>query len=232
MLIAVGKFPVAQLLDDFKLMSLNRNEKHEMNKNNCNYIHDDGWGIVLGKSGKLEELYKKDVPCWKDSRFLKYYNVKADFVILHARRATDKNFVNLSYTHPFEREGWYFCHNGTVIKPQAREKRDSEQFFALLLSNIKQQDNIEQATRNTLDKIRDYTALNFILANNASAYVLVKHNRNPDYYTMKSLETEDRVIISSEVLPNFKGEWKKIANDTLLQLDIARRKLDYSSLRT
>ena len=51
MLIAIGQFPVAQLLDDFKLMALNRNEPHELNRNNCNFIHDDGWGVVLGKTG-------------------------------------------------------------------------------------------------------------------------------------------------------------------------------------
>ena len=232
MLIAVGQFPIAQLLDDFKLIALNRNEKHELNRNNCNFIHDDGWGIVLGNSGKLKELYKKDVPCWKDPRFLKYYNAKVDFLIVHARRASDKKFVNLSYTHPFEREGWYFCHNGTVVDPPSKQKRDSEQFFSLILSNIKQQENIKQAIEDTSGQIIDYTALNFILANNASAYVLVRHKRNPDYYTMKSLENEDHVIISSEVLPNFKGEWKKIANDTLLQLDIAHRRLDYISLTT
>lgn len=233
MLIAVGQFPVAQLLDDFKLMALNRNEKHELNRNNRNFIHDDGWGIVLGKSGKLKELYKKDVPCWKDPRFLEYYNAKADFLIVHARRATDKNFVNLSYTHPFEREGWYFCHNGTVIDPPSKEKRDSEQFFALLLSNIKQEDNIERAIKATLGQIKNYTALNFMLANNASAYILVKYKQNPDYYTMKNLENENHVIISSETLPNLKAEeWKKIANDTLLQLDIAHRRLNYICLTT
>ena len=129
MVIGLGQFPVAQLLDDFKLMALNRNEIHERNKENYNYIHDDGWGIVQGKSGSLIELYKKSVPCWKDSRFLKHYDAKPDFVIAHARKATDKNTVNLSFTHPFEREGWYFYHNGTVTELRSKEKSDSEQFF-------------------------------------------------------------------------------------------------------
>lgn len=182
------------------------------------------------KNWKLKELYKKDVPCWKDLRFLNHYNAKADFVIVHARRASDKNFVNLSYTHPFEREGWYFCHNGTITDPPSKEKRDSEQFFALLLSNIKQKDNVEQAIKNTLHQIRNYTALNFIPANNTSAYVLVKYQGNSDYYTMKCLEDENYIIVSSEILPNFNGEWKKISNETLLELDITRRRLDCINL--
>jgi len=230
MLIAAGQFPVAQLLDDFKLMALNRNEKHERNRNNCNYIHDDGWGIVLGKSGNLKELYKKDVPCWKDSRFLEYYNAKPDFLIVHARRATDKKLVNLSFTHPFEREGWYFCHNGTVTELRSKEKSDSEQFFALLLFNIQKHSSVKEAIKSTVNQTKKYTALNFILANNTSAYILVKYQKDPDYYTMKCLENEDYTIISSEALPNFNGEWKKINNGALLELNIASRMIDYMNL--
>lgn len=53
----------------------------------------------------------------------------------------------------------------------------------------------------------------------------VKYQENPEYYTMKSFETEDYVIISSEVLPNIIGNWNRIGNDTLIELDIAKRKL-------
>jgi predicted glutamine amidotransferase len=225
MLIAVGQFPVRQLLDDFKLMALNRNEAHERNRNNPNYLHDNGWGIVLGKSGNLKELYKKDIPCWKDPRFLKYYDAKPDFVMVHARRASDKNLVNLSFTHPFERDGWYFCHNGTVTDLKSKEKNDSEQFFALLLSSIKKHSIVGEAVKNTVDKIKEYTALNCILANKAFVYILVKYQENPEYYTMKYLENKNYIIVSSEVLPNFNGEWKKLSNSTLLELDIAHRRL-------
>jgi hypothetical protein len=33
MLVAAGRFPMAQMLDNFKLMALNRNEIHERNNN-------------------------------------------------------------------------------------------------------------------------------------------------------------------------------------------------------
>ena len=86
MLIAVGKFPIDQLLDDFKLIASNRNEKHEKNRDNYNYVHDDGWGIVLGKSDNLNEMYKKDVPCWNDPRFSEYYRADADFILVHGKK--------------------------------------------------------------------------------------------------------------------------------------------------
>ena len=99
MAIAVGEFRVDHLLDGFRLMATNRNEKHELNKRNTSFVHGDGWGIVSGKSGKFE-LYKKEVACWNDSKFHHYYNVDMDFAILHARRASSGP-AEYSLTHPF-----------------------------------------------------------------------------------------------------------------------------------
>lgn len=229
MLIAVGKFPVDQLLDGFKLMALNENEKHEKNRDNPNYIHDDGWGIVLGKSGNLIEIYKRAVPCWKDPKFMKYYDANVDFILVHARRASNKKLGrNLTLTHPFEREGWCFCHNGTVSELEVKGESDSERFFALLMANMKQQENVKDAIETTVKNLKKYTALNFILvnarANNALAYILVKYQKNPNYYTMKFFENKDHIIVSSEVLPNFKGEWKRIKNATLLEIPFPQKK--------
>jgi predicted glutamine amidotransferase len=124
----------------------------------------------------------------------------------------------------------HFCHNGTVTELQSKEKSDSEQFFALLLSNIEKHSNVREAIKNTVNQTKKYTALDFILANNTFAYILVKYQKDSDYYTMKCIENEDYTIISSEALPNFNEEWKKIANGTLLELNIASRMIDYMSL--
>jgi predicted glutamine amidotransferase len=230
MVIALGQFSMIQLLSDFKLMALNRNELHELNRKNCNYLHDSGWGIVLGKSGSLEEFYKKDVACWKDPRFHEYYNTKPDFVIVHARKASRGSPINLSFTHPFEREGWYFCHNGTINQFLAEDKSDSEEFFDLLLSKIKKPNEVKEAIRKAINEIKEYTALNFILANKAYAYILVKYLKYPRYYSMKYLQNEHCFIVSSEILPNFQGKWEKIANNTLLKLDISNRAFEIISI--
>lgn len=214
------------LLDDFKLVVLSRtDEKHELNKENCNFTHGDGWGIIIGRSGRIEELYKKDIACWKDPRFLEYYNIDADFVVLHARRASRGSPINCSYTHPFEREGWYFCHNGTITEPPAEEKRDSEQFLVSLVSSIKDHNHVKDAIENTVSRIKEYTALNFILASNNKAFILVKYRKWPKYYTMKYLEKRDYVIVSSEVLPQFNGKWERMTNGTILELDTQKVKL-------
>jgi len=210
-------------------MAQNKNETHERNENDPNFVDADGWGIVTGRSGKVDELYKKDIACWNDPRFLDQYNGNADSVILHARKASSGK-IDCSFTHPFEREGWYFCHNGTITQPPAGEKSDSEQFFALLLSNIKQHDNVKDAIKNAINQVKEFTALNFILANNKKAYVLVKYHQSSEYYIMKYLQIENCVIVSSEALPNFKGEWVKIENSSLVVLDIINRHIELSRL--
>jgi len=224
MAVAVGEFPVDHLLDGFRLMATNRNEKHEHNKNDMGFIHGDGWGIVCGKSGKLE-LYKKEVACWNDPKFHHYHNVDMDFAILHARRASS-GLAKYGFTHPFEKDGWYFCHNGTINDFISRGRSDSEQFFSLILDNLRQHTDAKETIEKTVNQIRKYTALNFILSNKNKAYVLVKYRKSPEYYTMKYLQNKKYVIVSSEVLPNFKTEWMKIANDTILELDIIDRQVE------
>jgi predicted glutamine amidotransferase len=232
MLIAIGQFPISKLLNAFKLVAMNRNEKekHELNKGNRNFIHGDGWGIVIGKSGKIEEFYKKDIACWKDPKFLEYYNANTDFVILHARRASPGSPINCSYTHPFEKEGWYFCHNGTITDTLAKDKRDSEHFFTLLLSNLRKRGNVINGIKDSVNHIKEYTALNFILANNNKAYILVKYQQYPNYYTMKYLRSENFVIASSEILPNFDGEWVNIENNYIVMIDVSTRQIEETKL--
>jgi len=224
MAIAVGEFRVDHLLDGFRLMATNRNEKHELNKWNSNFVHGDGWGIVSGKSGELE-LYKKEVPCWYDPKFHHYYNVDMDFVILHARRASS-GLARYSFTHPFEKNGWYFCHNGTIDDFRSKGRSDSEQFFSLILDNLRERGDEKEAIKKAVNQVKKYTALNFILSNENKAYLLVKYGKSPEYYTMKYLQNKKYVIVSSEVLPNFKTEWMKIANGIILELDIIDRKIE------
>ena len=225
MLVATGRLPIRKILDDFKLMAQNKNEKHELNRNNPNFIHGDGWGIVVGKSGKLES-YKKSIACWEDPKFDEYYNINTDFIMLHARKASPHTPISYEFTHPFEKDGWYFCHNGTIYDFKGmREKSDSKQLFKMILNSLTHSSSIIEAILKTVKKRRKYSSLNFILANRDKAYVLNMYGKNekgmeyPKYYTMKYLVGKNYAIISSEHLPSFGDEWKDIENRTILVLD-------------
>lgn len=224
MLVAAGQLPMPKILDDFRLVAMNRNEKHELNVKDPNFIHSDGWGIVIGKSGKLD-FYKKTVACWEDPKYLEYYDVDADFLLLHARKASPGASVNDAFTHPFKRGGWFFCHNGTVkdfVKP---DMSDSETFFKLLLDKIKEKNTIPEAIEDAIRQLKKYTALNFILANRRRAYVLNKWVLNyPKYYTMKYLGEEDFAIVSSERLESFEG-LKPMGNNVLTELNVPTHRI-------
>jgi len=43
---------------------------------------------------------------------------------------------------------------------------------------------------------------------------------------MKYLQNEKCVVVSSEVVPNFKAEWRKIDDDTIVELDIINRQIE------
>ena len=220
MLVAAGNLPIKKILDDFKLIAQNKNEKEEHEySNDRNFVHGDGWGIIIRKSGKLE-CYKEEFACWDvHSKFRDFYDVETDFLLLHARHASPNIPISYEFTHPFEENGWYFCHNGTVHDFIKKEKSDAQQLFELLLKNIKRCQNVIEAVRDTVKGIRKYSALNFILAKGDKAYILEMYKEKPKYYTMKYLVKENYAIISSERLPSFDGEWKEIENKTILVLD-------------
>jgi predicted glutamine amidotransferase len=226
MLVAAGKVPMAQLLANFKLVALNRNEQHELNRDNPDFVHGSGWGIVLGRLGRLAEFYKNAVPCWQDPKYQAYGSAVADFVLLHARRASPGSPVDLSYTHPFERRGSYFCHNGTITDPQFEDHRDSETFFHTILSCLTQCEAPEAAIRHAAGRMKAYTALNLIMTHKDHVYVLVQHRRHPKYYTMKYAENPHYAIVSSETLPSLEGAWTELRNGSLLRLNARTHQIE------
>jgi glutamine amidotransferase len=234
MLVGVGKLPVAQLLDSFQLMAQNKNEKHE-HWGDPNYVHGDGWGIVVKSLGELE-CYKKDIACWKDPIFADFYKIDTDFILLHARKASPGIPKSYEFTHPFEEDGWYFCHNGTIYDSDFRieGKSDAQQLFARILHNMKTCKDAVEAIRTTVKSIREYSALNFILAKDDQVYVLSMYGKRgettPNYYTMKYLQREEYTLVSSESLQNLPNNWKKMENRTLLKLNIVNRKIRVSNI--
>jgi len=55
MLIAVGEVNLAQVIEDFKLMAADKNERHENNER-VEFKHADGWGFVYSENGKLQVI--------------------------------------------------------------------------------------------------------------------------------------------------------------------------------
>ena len=228
MLVGIGTLPVARLLDDFKLMAQNKNERHE-HWGRPDHIQGDGWGIVTGRSGELKS-YKNAVACWRDPRFAAFYGIDLDFIMLHARKASPGIAVKYEFTHPFEEDGWYFCHNGTIHDFKSQEQSDAQQLFTLILDNTKQCQNVTEAIGATVRSLKDYSALNFMLFKGDHIYILNVYGKRgeetPNYFTMKYSQANDYTVVSSERLPNSAGEWKEMENGTLLMLTIPDGKIE------
>ncbi len=228
MLVAIGDFPLKAILDGFLSMARNENEEHEY-QGRPHHLHGDGWGVVTGRSGTLA-CYRSESACWMDPAFARLYGMEVDLIMLHARRASPGIAVRYELTHPFEQDGWYFCHNGRVYDFEVGERSDSQHLLTLILGNVKRENNVTEAIRRTFESLKDYSALNFMLLEKTHVYVLNLHGRRghktPGYYTMRYLQANEHTVISSERLVGFNDEWQEMNNGTLLTVTSPDRSLE------
>jgi len=232
MLVAIGHFPLSAILDGFLSMARNENEEHEYRRH-PDHVHGDGWGVVTGRSRRVTR-YRSTSECWVDPAFARLYGTEMDLIMLHARRASPGIAVRYELTHPFEQDGWHFCHNGRVYDFEVGERSDSQQLLTLILGNVKRENNVTEAIRRTVGSLKDYSALNFMLLGETHVYVLNLHGRRghktPGYYTMKYLQANEHTVISSERLVGFNDEWQEMNSGTLLTLSLPNRKIDIREL--
>jgi glutamine amidotransferase len=111
--------------------------------------HRDGWGIGVYSQGGGWLLQRGTDCAHEDDDF---HEVAAgscgEVLIAHVRKRT-VGPITLENTHPFEKNGWVFAHNGTIddldwVRSQVSPERlsavggqtDSEIFFAFLLTRL------------------------------------------------------------------------------------------------
>ncbi len=178
--------------------------------------HRDGWGLVAYKDAHVALYERNAMPATEDAKFVeavrKISELKPAVIVGHLRKASGSGnkIVN---THPFVRNAWTFCHNGTVFSSEqipldpaymnaVEGESDSEKLFFYFLQSMDGNDHqsgnilrerLTAAIRFIRDT-RDYTAMNFILTdgetllathevNEKNAYVQ-KGNLCESYYTL------------------------------------------------
>jgi len=229
MLVAVGNFNIDYLIQDFILMASDQNEKHENNVDK-EFKHGDGWGIAYFENHEIK-VFRSTKAVFEDPQVDQFRNLKTNFVILHARKAS-KGSVETQNVHPFEHKlngnHYLFFHNGTIRDEihfdnhfQPVGKTDSERLFYSFLSDTNGQ-LTEKTLRSRLTEIRDFTAANFILTDGEVTYASSWYSENPNYYTLKVLQTPGRVIVASEVLPHYKtADWLRLKNHDIVSVRTA-----------
>ena len=78
--------------------------------------HPHGWGIAYYLTDQHNPHMVKSIEAaFSDDRFSRVSEfLTSNAVIAHVRKATVGD-LTLENTHPFEFEGWTFCHNGTIF---------------------------------------------------------------------------------------------------------------------
>ncbi len=184
--------------------------------------HKDGWGVA-GYSeseptffGKSKSSAAED-PGY-DSAVSKAALSKTSVLIAHIRKATS-GATTLENTHPFIKDGWIFCHNGTVydaedisvgkLKPAGTT--DSERLFYFIIDFLKKEvacKKIGQTIKKAVSELKsnhDYSSLTFLLANKEYLIAYRDFNeqaKNADdiknYYTLYISASKDSIAICSE----------------------------------
>ena len=139
------------------------------------------------------------------------------FVMAHVRNPTsgDRNVLN---THPFQKNGWLFSHNGTLGDPLSLKAKllerysgslqggtDSEIMFHYLLQRIEQAGSAEAGI---LSAIRDMSrnpdqatsSLNFALTDGTVLFVLRKAFMNDDKYPMNYAKLDSIEMVNAQTL--------------------------------
>jgi predicted glutamine amidotransferase len=159
--------------------------------------HPDGWGIAIFERTRASWLVHKGTErAYEDTRFHEIAaGTEGHMLVAHIRQKT-VGPTRLENTHPFQRDGWLFAHNGTVkavdvVRAGTSKARlaeiegdtDSELLFAHYLTRLDEagltklgdESSRAAATRivdDTSRRLRDQNvgAFNFLLSDGATCF--------------------------------------------------------------
>jgi len=157
--------------------------------------HPDGWGIAIQNTTSQATSWSVQKGTERAHRDPRFHAIAArsrgHALIAHVRQKT-VGPTRIENTHPFERDGWVFAHNGTVtdlatVRAGSSEARlaqitgdtDSELLFAYLLTRLDEaraHDSVLDATRILASVTADLRAkkvgaFNFLLASAQTMFV-------------------------------------------------------------
>jgi len=159
--------------------------------------HPDGWGIAVWREEEREwTLHKGTAPAARCKRFHEIAaRSRGRVLVAHIRQKT-VGPTRLENTHPFQRDGWVFAHNGTIKdlcplhagvssarRAEITGDTDSELLFAFFLSRLDARGAtclVDEASRRVAAavlaeasaELRDKSvgAFNFLLSNGATCF--------------------------------------------------------------
>lgn len=141
--------------------------------------HDSGWGIAYYRDNEAH-IERFPHAAHADRAFHEVAEAVSMLFVVHVRRAT-LGGLKLENTHPFSRDAYTYCHNGTILRskelldlsdrPPSGET-DSERFFNVLMTGFDAEDVIGSLKR-TVEDVCDrcqFSALNFLFCDGRRLY--------------------------------------------------------------
>ncbi|NQV91361.1 class II glutamine amidotransferase [Candidatus Woesearchaeota archaeon] len=231
MLIGVGDVQINLLLDSAIKMAKDENLTHELNEDlgPGSWMHSDGWGIAY-LDGTTWVVEKSTKAIFHDPKVDQLRNIKTNLAIIHVRKKMGSK-THYKNTHPFKFKrkdlgDYAFCHNGYIEEEieycpsfSPKGETDSEQLFYAILSKIQEKKPVE-SMRETLERYNKCTGTNVILATKETSFIGTRDNKFPRYYNMKIAKTDNFILVSSEVLSEFKDlEWQNIELGDIISIN-------------
>jgi len=187
--------------------------------------HADGWGVAH-HDGDDWAVDRSTACAAASDEYVDFARRAARLLIAHVRKAT-VGCTTLANTHPFERDGLVFAHNGTVTvdleiskarRAQITGETDSERLFAFVLTHVDAAGDVERgvaAAVRVLHAMTNVGSANFLLSCGARLY---GHRLGRSLYT---LARPWGVAVASERLTD--EPWEEVPERGLVVVDAAHR---------
>jgi len=190
--------------------------------------HDSGWGIASYRNG-VPEVERFALGAGTDPGFRHAARAVADLAMVHVRRAT-MGGMGPANTHPFDRDRFTYCHNGTILHPRElieladrrpRGETDSEHFFNVLMT-VMDPDDVVRSLRRTVELVSKrcrFSALNLLFCDGRRLYAY-RLGVYEMFWLEREIDGNHSVLVSSEELTHDEA-WDELEQDELLVCDPA-----------
>lgn len=204
-------------------------------------LHCDGWGHAYLHGRDLTVVKAPEAALDSEQFWRSVGRASTDAALLHLRMASPGLAVDGLSTHPFERDGVAFAHNGfagtpAVLDhlvreydaPRARGTTDSERYFSLVLAGMRDRSPAEAlwwAAERISERADDVTALNALLLTDQALYAFEcwspdappRPEAGEASYQLFARVTPELVTVASDGWEATSG-WEPVGNGNVLEI--------------
>jgi predicted glutamine amidotransferase len=196
---------IGDILLRFQMLSLYGNSPDDKG-------HRDGWGIGYFNTGIT--VFKKAECAATSKDYLEILErvrkVNPRILVAHVRKASPNTLITDKEAHPFQKNTFLFCHNGSITKPDG-QPLGKELDSILFLERIQKESLTEAIQYFWRFK---YTSLTCLLTDGNTIWAYRDFRERENYYTLYYLKTEDFVLFCSE--PVTREDWVLLRNHELI----------------